>query len=73
MDAREQRGLVIAALAKIVQHNGLWVVPSQTSPAKSYLVNLALGTCNCQDYAEWGQKCKHIHAAEIVSQRDGNR
>jgi transposase len=73
MDAREQRGLVIAALAKIIQHNGLWVVPSQTSPTKSYFVNLQLGTCTCKDYAEWGEKCKHIHAAEIVAKREGAR
>jgi hypothetical protein len=29
------KGLLIAAMAKIIQHNGLWVVPSQTSAGKS--------------------------------------
>jgi transposase len=70
MDAREQRGLVIAALAKIVQHNGLWLVPSQTTPTKSYFVNLELGTCTCKDHAEWQHECKHIHAARIVARRE---
>ncbi len=73
MEAREQRGLIIAAVAKIVQHNGLWVVPSQSFPTKSYLVNLQLGTCTCEDFKEWGQKCKHVHAAEIVQRREGSQ
>ena len=38
MDLQEQRGLVSAALAKIVHHNGLCILPSQNTPAKSYLV-----------------------------------
>jgi len=70
MDKKEQRGLVIAALAKIVLHNGLWVVPSQTTAAKSYFVNLEKGTCTCPNYAECQQDCKHIHAARIVARRD---
>jgi transposase len=70
VDPKEQRGIVIAALAKIVQHNGLWVVPSQSAPAKSYLVNLQQGTCTCADFAEWNRACKHIHAAQIVARRE---
>lgn len=70
MDQRQQRGIVIAAMAKIVKHNGLWVVPSQTAATKSYLVNLERGTCTCKDFEEWQQDCKHIHAARIVAQRE---
>jgi transposase len=71
MCPKEQRGIVIAALSRIVKHNGLWVVPSQTSPTKSYFVNLQLGTCTCADFAEFSEKCKHIYAAEIVARREG--
>lgn len=71
MNDREKRALVIAATAKIIQHNGLRVVPSQATPSKSYLVNLELGTCTCPDFAEWQHECKHIYAAKFVAKRDG--
>jgi transposase len=71
MNPKEQKGIVIAATAKLVKHNGLWIVPSQTKPSKSYLVNLKLGTCTCDGFAELNEKCKHIYAAEIVERRDG--
>jgi transposase len=71
MNEREKRALVIAATAKIIQHNGLWVVPSASAPAKNYLVNLALGTCTCEDHKEWQHECKHVYAAKFVAQRDG--
>lgn len=70
MEPRQQRGVVIAAMARIVQQNGVWVVPSQTRPAKSYLVDLKRSTCTCTDHKEWGYKCKHLFAAEIVAERD---
>lgn len=73
MNDREKRALVIAATAKIIQHNGLWVVPSSSAPGKSYLVNLEQGTCTCEDHKEWQHDCKHIYAAKIVAQRDGVR
>lgn len=70
MEPRKQRGIVIAAVARIVQQNGVWIVPSQTKPAKTYLVNLEQGTCTCPDRAEWGYKCKHMFAAETVASRE---
>jgi transposase len=71
MNEREKRALVIAATAKIIAHNGLWVVPSQSAPGKSYLVNLELGTCTCEDHKEWQHDCKHLYAAKLVAKRDG--
>jgi transposase len=71
MDQKQQRGVVIAALAKITHQNGLWVVPSQSNPKKTYKVNLGAGTCTCPDFDDTGEKCKHIHAVEIVARRDG--
>jgi len=70
MNEREKRALVIAATSKIIQHNGLWIVPSASAPGKSYLVNLSLGTCTCEDHKEWQHECKHIYAAKFVAQRD---
>lgn len=71
MNDRERRALVIAATAKIIQHNGLWIVPSQSAATKSYLVNLEHGTCTCEDHKEWQHDCKHIYAARFVARRDG--
>jgi hypothetical protein len=40
MDAREQRGLVIAATCRLKQlESGEWVVPSQAATEKTYTVN----------------------------------
>ena len=72
MEGREQRGLVIAALAKIAQQNGVWIVPSQTSKEKVYVVNLRLGTCSCPDHQETGFKCKHQFAVEFTVRREHN-
>jgi transposase len=75
MDAREQRGLLIAATCKIVQKNGFWTVPSQTGNG-SYRVCLApapfVPQCTCPDYEERKQPCKHVHAVQYVIQREAN-
>jgi uncharacterized Zn finger protein len=55
---------MIAAVAKIVRHNGLWIVPSQTKGSKSYFVNLEKRTCTCPDFADGTPKCKHMYAPE---------
>ncbi len=70
MDLRMQKGMVIAALARIVKVNGLWIVPSQSKPGTFYFVNLEAGTCTCEDHKEWRHDCKHIHAVRIVAQRE---
>jgi len=70
MDAREERGLVIAATSKIEKNKLGWKVPSQSGNG-SYVVNLDHGSpfCTCPDF-EKGNKCKHIHAVEYVVQRE---
>ena len=71
MEAREQRGLVIAATARSIRRKGnLWKVPSAQPNTPGYLVNLEKQTCTCLDHQEGGHKCKHIYAAEIVYQRE---
>lgn len=70
MNAREQRGLAIAAKCKIEKHKGAWLVPSQSGVGKSYRVNPALGMCSCPDHIETGEKCKHQYAVEFTMSRE---
>src|SRR5436853_6184757 len=72
MNAREERGLVIAATCRLRRNDdGTWFVPSQTSKeVVGYQVNLEAKTCTCPDHVEGGFTCKHFYAASIVHQRD---
>ena len=70
MEAREQRGLVLAARSNIRRKGSLWQVPSAQLGNHGYLVSLDKQTCTCLDHQEGGHKCKHIYAAEIVFQRE---
>lgn len=71
MERREQKGMEIAATAKIVSKDDVWIVPSQSSGTK-YTVNLKpkLPHCTCPDYAKRNVKCKHIFAVEITLKRE---
>jgi len=71
MDAREERGLVIAATSKIEKNILGWKVPSQSGNG-TYIVNLDHGQpfCTCPDFEKRQQPCKHIHAVEYVIQRE---
>src|SRR5437773_8302882 len=72
MNAREERGLVIAATSRLSRNaDGTWRVPSQTSrEAVFYTVNLESKSCTCPDCREGGFICKHYFAASIVHKRD---
>jgi hypothetical protein len=71
MDAREERGLVIAATCRIKRtDDGTWLVPSQTHAETIYRVNLETKACTCPDCTESGFTCKHYYAASIVYKRD---
>lgn len=70
MTPREERGLVIAALCKLKQNNGMWRVPSQSVSAKLYIVDLNSQKCDCPDCAQSGFKCKHIFAVEFTIKRE---
>jgi transposase len=70
MEPREQRGLVIAALCRLSQQDGHWLVPSQSSGDKKYLVDLGRGRCTCPDHVESGFKCKHLYAVEFTVKRE---
>jgi transposase len=70
MEPREQRGLIIAALCKLSKKDGAWLVPSQTSTEKRYVVNLEQRSCSCPDHQDTGVKCKHQWAVEITMKRE---
>ncbi|HEY0393671.1 MAG TPA: transposase [Candidatus Elarobacter sp.] len=72
MDAREQRGLEIAATKKLRRKGELWLVPSQNGP-ETYEVNPANRrgpSCTCPDFAARSAKCKHVYAVEFTVQRE---
>jgi transposase len=71
MDAREEKGLVIAATSKIEKNKLGWKVPSQSGNG-TYVVNLDHGEpfCTCPDFEARHLPCKHIHAVEYVVQRE---
>jgi transposase len=74
MEAREARGLEIAANSRIFYDGSVWIVPSQRSPGKYYSVQLTTksATCTCPDYESIGVglSCKHIYAVGYTILRD---
>jgi hypothetical protein len=73
MDAREQRGLAIAALCRLNHQKFGWLVPSQSSADTQYLVDPERGTCTCPDHKEHGHACKHVHAVRFTLKREMNK
>src|SRR5437870_4788842 len=73
MDARQQRGLEMAARLKISKNGDGWVVPSSTGKGR-YHVHLTpeFECCNCPDFELTNHRCKHLFAVEYVIQRELN-
>jgi transposase len=73
MDARQERGLAIAATQRLVKRGGVWLVPSQSNNGK-YTVSLSAegDYCSCPDHEVNGKRCKHIFAVEFVIKRETN-
>src|SRR5579883_1612541 len=73
MNAREQRGLAIAALCKIDRKGGVFLVPSQSGNGR-YTVcpDPENPHCTCPDHESTGQHCKHIFAVEFSMKREQN-
>jgi transposase/predicted nucleic acid-binding Zn finger protein len=74
MDPRTQRGLVIAATAKLIQKGKVWLVPSQSGKGK-YTVCPDTETpfCSCPDFEDGcggTGRCKHLHAVTFTIQRE---
>jgi hypothetical protein len=72
MDARQHKGLEIAALFKIERKGDFYIVPSQTGNGTHYKVKAVseLDSCTCPDFQNYHAKCKHIYAVEFVVQRE---
>src|SRR5438045_4496530 len=78
MDAREQRGLVIAATCKITRERRItdkrfWV-PSASQDGRKYKVTLKGDeqSCTCPDFEERRATCKHIYAVLFTIKREQN-
>jgi transposase len=70
MDVREQRGLIIAAKYRLTEDaGGRWIVPSESTPGKHYVVDFLQKTCTCPN-AQDGYTCKHLYAVEITRNRE---
>jgi len=76
-NARELRGLEIAAKAKLQRQGDVWYVPSQSgnSPQRGggqYIVkpDVSNPSCTCPDHEVRRVKCKHIYAVEYTIQRE---
>jgi transposase/predicted nucleic acid-binding Zn finger protein len=71
MDARQERGMIIAATKKLVQKGKIWLVPSQSGNGK-YTVCADDETpfCSCPDHEEHGKVCKHIFAVRFTINRE---
>ena len=69
-EGRQQRGLAIAALARIEKNRVGYSVPSQSGNG-AYVVNLdGEPFCTCPDFEKRQQPCKHIYAVEFIIQRE---
>jgi transposase len=69
-DAREQRGMEIAKVARIdAKGDGTWLVPSMSGNGR-YVVNPVAATCTCPDFESRGCKCKHLWAVEFAAKRE---
>ena len=73
---REQRGLMIAATAKLQRADDgkRWFVPSQTRKGGDHYYTVkpdpAKPRCSCPDFEARQRTCKHIYAVEYVIQRE---
>jgi hypothetical protein len=65
MDARQEKGLQIAATTKLVPEGTMWLVPSQAGKGK-YVVDAKANQCTCPDFETRQTTCKHIYAVSTV-------
>src|SRR6516165_9609884 len=72
LEARQQRGLELAATVKIVRKRNEWIVPSQFGKGryKVRAISKRKFKCNCPDHETNGGKCKHIFAVQYIQQLD---
>jgi transposase len=70
MELRQEKGLLIAATAKLQQHGDRWFVPSHSNRDHTtyYIVkpDPADPHCTCPDHQNTKARCKHIFAVEFA-------
>jgi transposase len=72
IEIRKQRGMEIAALTRIEQRDGFYIVPSQSEP-KRYRVKMGENpSCTCADHETRRCRCKHVYAVEFYIKREQN-
>lgn len=72
-ESRQQRGLEIAATARIEKKGGAWLVPSQSGKGRYTVIPHAeTPHCSCPDHEDGGHKCKHLFAVEYMLFREHN-
>lgn len=71
-DARQQRGLVIAATSKITKRDArTWIVPSQSDKGRYAVTISSEGKfCTCPDFELRQKPCKHVYAVQYVLFRE---
>jgi transposase len=69
MDARQEKGLQIAATTKLIPEGNMWLVPSQAGKGK-YVVDANAKQCTCPDFESRQATCKHIFAVEYTIRRE---
>ena len=69
MDARQEKGLQIAATTKLIPEGNMWLVPSQAGKGK-YVVDSDANQCTCPDFEARQTTCKHIYAVEYTIERE---
>jgi len=77
IEIRKQRGLEIAALARIEKDGKFYLVPSQTNPRPTKYKVWAnpvkpIFTCTCPDHETRRCECKHIYAVQYMLRREAN-
>lgn len=72
MDARQQRGMEIAALCRIDKKGAdTWLVPSMSGKGRYTVTHDGLYPhCTCPDHEQRAAKCKHMWAVEFAMERE---
>jgi transposase len=69
MEAREIKGLEIAAKSKLIRNGNTWLVPSQAGKGK-YVVDADAKQCTCPDFEARQATCKHLFAVSYTIERE---
>ncbi len=71
--SRQQKGLELAATAKVEKKGSAWLVPSQSGKGRYTVIPHAeTPHCSCADHEDGGHKCKHLFAVEYVLRREAD-